>query len=506
EFTTDGLVNGDSVASVTLTSDGAAATAGVAGSPYAIVPSAAQGSGLDNYKIGYTNGTLKVTPAPLTITANDQTKVYGDANPTLDGTIVGLKNGDAITASYTTGADQSSAVGNHDIVPAAVDSDPSTLGNYDVKLVDGTLKVTPAPLTITANDQTKVYGATFTFSGTEFKTDGLVNGDSVHSVTLKSDGAAATAGVAGSPYAIVPSKAQGSGLGNYSIGYVNGTLTVVQAQTITALKSSVNPSACGQSVTFTATVLPAAASGTVTFKDGATVLGTVTISNGVATLTTSKLAVGSHAITAVYSGDGNYAGSTSVTLNQVVKKATKTTLLSCPNPSSYGQCVTFTAMVCPSGATGTVAFYDGSTLLGTAKLGCGSAWLTTSALAVGTHTISAVYSGDTTYATSTATLTQTVKKAATTTTLKSSANPSTSGQSVTFTAKVSPAGATGSVTFKDGSTVLGTATLAGGSATLTTSTLAVGSHTITAVYGGNTNCAGSTSATLTQVVKKKATK
>src|SRR5208282_2501899 len=96
----------------------------------------------------------------------------------------------------------------------------------------------------------------------------------------------------------------------------------------------------------------------------------------------------------------------------------------------------------------------------------------------------------------------TVTQASTTTTVSSSANPSTYGGSVTFTAAVMPTTATGSVTFKDGGTTLGTGTLSSGSATYSTSALAVGSHSITAVYGGDTNDSGSTSTTLTQTVNQ----
>src|SRR5206468_1597838 len=99
----------------------------------------------------------------------------------------------------------------------------------------GTLTVNKAALTVTANSTSKTYGQTVTFAGTEFTTSGLVNGDSVTSVTLSSSGAAATAPVAGSPYAIVASNATGSGLANYAISYANGTLTVNKAAlTITA--------------------------------------------------------------------------------------------------------------------------------------------------------------------------------------------------------------------------------------------------------------------------------
>jgi hypothetical protein len=106
------------------------------------------------------------------------------------------------------------------------------LANYSITYANGTLTVTPAPLTITANNETKTYGQTLAFAGTEFTAIGLTNGDSVTSVTLTSAGSAATATVAGSPYPIVPTAAVGAGLGNYVITYVNGTLTVTVAQPI----------------------------------------------------------------------------------------------------------------------------------------------------------------------------------------------------------------------------------------------------------------------------------
>ncbi len=96
--------------------------------------------------------------------------------------------------------------------------------------------MTPAPLLITADNATKTYGSTLSFAGTEVTTTGsLFNGDTVTGVSLASPGAAATASVAGSPYAIAASAATGTGLGNYTITYVNGALTVTPvALTITA--------------------------------------------------------------------------------------------------------------------------------------------------------------------------------------------------------------------------------------------------------------------------------
>jgi hypothetical protein len=115
--------------------------------------------------------------------------------------------------------------------------------------------------------------------------------------------------------------------------------------------------------------------------------------------------------------------------------------------------------------------------------------------------VTAVYSGNANYNGSTSSsLTQVVNKISTAVTLSSSAPYSADGQSVTFTASVSPTIATGTITFKDGITTLGTGTLSGGQATYSTTTLSIAVHSITAVYGGDTNYAVSTSSVLTQTV------
>jgi hypothetical protein len=154
-----------------------------------------------------------------------------------------------------------------------------------------------------------------------------------------------------------------------------------------------------------------------------------------------------------------------------------------------------------------VTFKDGATVLGTSTLSAGTATFTTSTLAAGTHAITAAYGGSTNYNGSTSSvLTQTVKKATTSTAVVSSKNPSVTGQSVTFTATVTPlapgAGTpTGTVTFKDGATALGTGTLSAGKAAFTTSTMSKGTHSLTAVYGGGASYLTSTSPALTQTVQ-----
>ena len=188
--------------------------------------------------------------------------------------------------------------------------------------------------------------------------------------------------------------------------------------------------------------------------------------------------------------------------------STSTTLSSALNPSTFGQSVTFTATATSSGApTGTVIFSDGSTVLAGVPLTSGQASFSTSSLAGGSHSIIAAYSGDASFIGSTSSaLTQTVNKASTSAAISTSASPSILNQSVTLTAMVTvsaPGSGTpsGSVTFKDGGTTLGTGALSSGRATFTSSSLVVGSHSITAVYGGDANFSGSTSAPFIQQVQ-----
>ncbi|MFM8931700.1 MAG: Ig-like domain repeat protein, partial [Gemmataceae bacterium] len=275
-------------------------------------------------------------------------------------------------------------------------------------------------------------------------------------------------------------------------------------------------------MTFTATVVQGSGStiptGTVTFSNGATSLGTATLDGaGKATLSTSTLAVGGpYTITATYAGAGTFTGSSGNVSQTVNKASTTTTVSGVPNPSVFGQSVTFTATVSPvsPGAgtrTGTVTFFDGAATLGTGTLSGGVATFTSSTLNVSAHSITAVYNGDGNFNASTSSIfTQNVNKASTTTALSSSLNPSTFGQSVTFTAIVSVAspGAgspTGSVNFFDGATSLGSGTLTGNTATFTTSSLGAGARSITAVYAGDTNFSTSTSNSLTQTINKAST-
>lgn len=230
-YTISGLVNGDAITGVTLSSSGAAATATVSFFPYSIRPSAAVGTGLSNYTIRYSNGYLTVNRKPLTVTALNQSKIYG-ANLNLGTsafTTSGLVNSDKITrvtlTSSGTPVTATVAGSPYAIIPRSAQG--TGLSNYTISYTNGYLTVNKKALEITAYNQTKYFSQIFTFKGTDFMSSGLVNRDVVSSVTLVSAGAFSSATVEGSPYAIIPSAAVGTGLSNYTINYhTTGMLTV----------------------------------------------------------------------------------------------------------------------------------------------------------------------------------------------------------------------------------------------------------------------------------------
>jgi len=284
----------------------------------------------------------------------------------------------------------------------------------------------------------------------------------------------------------------------------------------------------GSSITFTATVGGSAPTptGTVTFTDitfnGLTPVATTLASNvpltsnGQASFTTSSLAagggfLGNHFITAAYSGDANHPASSVTMVQKIHANGSTTVVVASPNPSSFGQPVSFTATVSsvPSGAgipTGMVTFQDGPTVIGQVPLNSsGVASITRSNLTPGLHGIVATYASDTQFAASAGNVVHVVQNG-TSTTISSSSNPSTFGQAVMFTATVTSANSapgipTGSVAFKDGGAVLATVQLDGTAhASFTTTALSIGSHIITADFIG-TNGWLSSAGMVTQVVQ-----
>ncbi len=298
--------------------------------------------------------------------------------------------------------------------------------------------------------------------------------------------------------------------------------------TTTVLVSSANPAPAGATVMFIATVNGNAPSGSVNFTDnGAAIAGCTSIAlavsgnAGSAVCATAALPAGSHSIVASYGGNATNATSLG-TLTQTITGGgggavvTTTGLTSSTNPANAGSPVTFTATVSGSAPTGTVTFTDGGAAMGcnAVAVTSGTATCSTSALTVGTHNITASYSGDAGNMASSGTLAEVINSGggggpgSTTTALASSMNPQSVGVAVVFTATVNGTAPTGSVGFTANGTALSNCAVVnfapgtGNSriAQCSTSSLAVGTASIVAKYSGDTNNAASTSATLSQTI------
>jgi large repetitive protein len=414
------------------------------------------------------------------------------------------------TASLTTSA---LTAGAHSLT-AVYGGDANDGGSTSTALSQNVKAVTTTTLTAAPNPSVSGQGVLLTATVTAGATGTVSFYDNVSTLISTqplSGGTPNTATYTVSNLAAAPSPnsitAIYSGDSNNATSTSSAVNQVVQNITVTSLSLSAgtNPSASGLSLTFKAAVTPSAATGTITFFDGATQLGVMNLSGGTASYTTSALAAGVHSLKVVYSGDTNDATSTSTILTQTVTGSSTTTLTAAPNPSVSGQGVLLTATV-TTGATGTVSFYDNvSTLIFTQPLNGGNpntAAYTVSNLPVAPspNSITAVYSGDSNFSTSTSSAVNQIVMNTTVTSLilSSGTNPSTVGQALTFEASVTPSSATGKMTFFDGATQLGKVTLSGGAASYPTSALSGGAHLLTAVYGGDTDDATSTSAPLTQ--------
>ena len=468
--------------SVTFT----ATVSGAGATPAGVVTFEDGGSVLGTADLN-SSGVATFTTNALSIGANAITSVYaggpnfsGSTSPVFTQTV-----SPASTTATVTSSTNPSVVGQSVTLVAdvaAVAPSSATPTNGTVTFMDGTTALGTAPLSAGV--------AAFTTSALTFGQDSIT--------------------------AMYGGDAEFSGSVSPAINQV-----VDQSNTDTTLISSANPGVFGQSLTFTAQVAAVAPgsgtpTGSITFMDGTTTLDTVALSAGSATLSTSALALGNHSITAVYSSDANYTASTSAPVSQVVDQAlTTTSLTSSLESSSLGESVTFTAQVAAAAPgtgtpTGSVAFMDGTTELGDTDLSAGSAVFSTSALTLGTHSITAVYSGDADFFASTSSSSQQLV-GGTTTALSSSTNPSALGQNITFTATVAAVATggsmpTGSVIFSDGTTVLGHSTLDNsGVATFSTAGLSGGTHSITAVYEGDADSATSTSSAISQVVNQAST-
>jgi hypothetical protein len=392
--TLTGVQNGDDITANYSTVAEATSPIGV----YSIAPALNDPNNkLTNYSVTINDGTLTVTAAALSVTADNHSRVYGSANPTLTGTLTGVQNGDDITASYSTLADATSPIGTYNIVPAL--NDPtSKLTNYSVTINQGTLTVTVAALSVTADNHTRVYGsANPTLTGT---LSGVQNGDDI-SATYST--LADTASPIGT-YSIIPAlNDPNNKLTNYSVTINDGTLTVTAATlTVTAdnhsrVYGSANP-------TLTGTLIGV--------QNGDNITATYSTTAGL------NSSVGTHSIIPALNDPNGKLTNYSITISNgtltITTANSSLALLSSVNPSTEASTVNFTATVSPVAPatpipTGNVQFFANGAALGApAGLVNGVANVNTSNLSAGSNTIAAVYLGDGNFLSSTNTLIQVV--------------------------------------------------------------------------------------------------
>ena len=291
-FTWNGLVtaNGDTVTGISEFSSTGSTVSATVGN-YSIQISDATGTGLSNYTISYTGGTLTVDPATLTVTVDNKAKIYGEANPMLTYAVTGLVAGDAndvvsgVVLSTATGA--SATAGDH-----AITANSGVASNYTVIFVSGNLHVDKASLTVTADNKNKIYGGvdpllTYTPGGTLYYSDSysVITGVALSTAT----GASATAG----DHAIT---ASGGVASNYTVTFVSGNLHVEKASlTVTADSKSKIYGGGDPSLTYTA-------DGTLHYSDSFSVITGVALS----TTTGGFATAGDHLITASGGVAANY--------------------------------------------------------------------------------------------------------------------------------------------------------------------------------------------------------
>ncbi|MDR3737298.1 MAG: pectinesterase family protein, partial [Acidobacteriaceae bacterium] len=411
-----------------------------------------------------------------------------------------------------------------------------TFGNYSLLVTGGATTTT----TLGASGTALIPGQSVTFTALVTASSGTPTG-----TVMFFDGS----------YPLATSAVNGTGAATYtttSLSNISHTITAVYSgdtaygtstsnavvvavtQASSAVTFTANPTTVtmGQPITFTASVAPANGSstdvptGNMAFKVNGKTPSNQQLVNGtiqwtVVTSTASFFAVGSNTTFGSYGGDTNFASAASPNLTITINAgaATTTTLNASATSIFPGQTVMLMAGVSSTTAgteTGTFSFFDGTTLLGTVALGTGTgnattAQFSTSSLAVGAHSITAVYNGDSVYGISTSTATVvTAALAPTTLALSSNANGgrTTPGQSVTFTAALSVASGgtpTGSITFYDGLATLAVVTPVSGTATLATMGLSIGAHTVTASYGGDANYGASQASSVYVVVSASGT-
>jgi sugar lactone lactonase YvrE len=438
------------------------------------VGSLSQNITISDNSLNATNGSTQLVVVKGTgLIAADSTAVAVTASPSpaTDGQAV------TITATVT-----DTAAGSTNEVPTGSVTFTDTVGSTSTPLNSG------SAVTLS--------GGVATLAGV------VLSGTGTHTIAANYGGVSGSFATAGNTTAEVVNKASAvvAGPAMQPVSILDGQTGAI-AVTVTGPYTTISAPSGTLSYSISNSTGSGVSSGTPTLTAGS---GSSSASIPVA----NTLPPGSYTVSITYSGDSNYSVSSSATTISltVVGLTANIVLISSSNPAQPGSSVTFTATLAATSGTptGSVSFYDGATTLGKAPLSGASASYTTASLAVGTHSITAIYSGDTNFSPATSTaLQESVGKVGATVALASSLNPALLTSAITFTATLAATSGTptGSVSFYDGATLLSNVALTGLQAVYITSALAAGTHSITAIYSGDNSFATATSTALSELVQ-----
>ena len=352
---------------------------------------------------------LSVSPAPLTVTVNNATKVYGAATPAFRGTMMGLVSGDTVLLSYISTASASSPSGTYPIAATLTAVGGTNLSNYSTTVMPGTLLVTQAAVSFTLATESEVYGQGFP-EAVLFPTSGSVlpsgkitfatGGKVLCTASASSNGIGTTCNAANS----------GLGVGSYPVSFsYSGDVNFAPASGTTML--TVNPATL--TVTANSETRQYGMANPVFTGTLAGVVGRDLVVATYSSSANTASLVGSYAIIPVVSGADavNYVATILPGTLAVMAANTTTTVASSGRTATVGANVTFTATVSSPNATltGVVSFTDGSTALGSSTLNAsGVATISSTTLSPGTHTITASFASDGNFNGSAASLSQAV--------------------------------------------------------------------------------------------------
>ncbi len=472
--------------------------------------SANQGTGSETANTGpsitvakaATQTSLTVAPAPQadrasTLTATVTTGATGNVDFLNNGNLLGtgtIANGTATYAWTPSGAD----AGQPYSITAKYLSDATNAVSTSAAQT-GTVAAAPtapaAPTAITVNPTSVVVGGTVTVSGTAEANSEVtvIAGEKTCKVTAGAAGAFSCDIVTSEVGTLTVTAVAANAVG---VGPISApvTVTVLAPPDIdTTLGLSVpSVATTGVAVDLTATVAPASAVGSVSFKVGGAEVGTASVSNGVATLSHTFAAAGVQSVTAEFSGVGfvaSSAGPLSVTVSDPVPVDVETSLvLGVPASVTTGVAVDLTATVAPASAVGSVSFKVGGVEVGTASVSNGVATLSHTFASAGVQSVTADFSGAGFVASSagpsTVTVSDPVPADVETSLVLNVPAAATTGDAVDWTATVTPTNAAGSVSFKVGGVEVGAAVVSNGVATLSHTFGAAGVQSVTADFSG----------------------